>query len=117
MRISNRPATLNDSDQYHNNRNYKQYVNETAYSISADQSKQPQDQENDEYSPKHDVSLLPDLIFDISILPARIRKQSESTETGVGIQLKKMKALVLQFSGLNQFRQISKVKQIGINLD
>src|SRR6266851_2249402 len=52
-----RPAALDQIDNQHYNRNDEQDMNESAQSVGADQSKQPQHQQDYKYCPEHTVPL------------------------------------------------------------
>jgi hypothetical protein len=50
---SDRASTLNNADEYHDYRYYKQDVNQAAESVGADHPEQPQNQKQGNDSPKH----------------------------------------------------------------
>ena len=50
-----RPAALDQIDNQHYNRNDEQDMNESAQSVGADQSKQPEHQQDYKYCPEHRV--------------------------------------------------------------
>ena len=49
------PAALDQIDNQHDNRQDEQDMNEAAQRVGADQSKQPEDQQNDKDGPEHKV--------------------------------------------------------------
>jgi hypothetical protein len=48
-----RSSTLNDSDQYHHDRDDQENVNESAHGVRGDQAKQPEDNQDNRNSFKH----------------------------------------------------------------
>jgi hypothetical protein len=52
---SKRPATLDQVDDQYNDGDHQQNVNETAEGVGADQSEQPEYEQDNENSPKHNL--------------------------------------------------------------
>ena len=52
---SQRSATLDQIDNQHHNRYHEQDVNEPTHRVRADQSKQPEHQQDHEYCPQHNI--------------------------------------------------------------
>jgi len=50
-----RAAALDQIDNQHHNRNDEQDVNESTHRVGADQSKEPEHQQDHEYCPQHNV--------------------------------------------------------------
>jgi hypothetical protein len=55
--ILQRTAALDQIDDQNHNRNNKEDMNESAHCVGADQSKQPEYEQNNKYCPEHKVFL------------------------------------------------------------
>src|SRR5581483_4477669 len=53
LSILQRPAALDEIDDEHDDRDHQQDVNESSERVRADESEQPEHEENDEDSPEH----------------------------------------------------------------
>jgi hypothetical protein len=51
--LLNDPASLNQLDGQHDQRDHQQYVNHSAHSVGSNQTERPKHQQNYEYGPKH----------------------------------------------------------------
>src|SRR5437764_14254068 len=51
------PPAADEVDDQNHDRDYEQNVNESAHRVRTDQTKQPEDQQNDKYSPAHNSFL------------------------------------------------------------
>src|SRR3990172_8034189 len=69
-------SSLNEINQYHHDRDDEEDVNESSHCVRADQTKEPEDKQNDRYSPEHFSS--PPPVNQGRSLPARTTAISQS---------------------------------------
>jgi hypothetical protein len=73
-------SALDQADQNRNHRQYEQNVNESSQRVRADHAQQPEDQEQNGYSPEHRHSFLGSFVLSSQPLPP------ECTE-GIALQV------------------------------